>query len=141
MNNSVFRKAMENVRKYRDFNIVATKKRGNYLVSESIYNTTVFISEKMLSIMEIVDLLINKPLCSGLSILGISKIAMYEFCYDYMKPKQREKAKLCYMDADSFIVHIKTEDIYTDLARDVETWFDNSNYELDRLLPRRKTKR
>ena len=57
MNNSVFRKAMENVRKYRYFNIVATKKRGNYLVSESIYNTTVFISEKMLSLMEIVDLL------------------------------------------------------------------------------------
>ena len=51
---------------------------------------------------------------------------MYEFCYDYVKPKQREKVKLCYMDADSFIVHIKTEDIYTDLPRDVETWFDSN---------------
>ena len=56
---------------------------------------------------------------------------MYEFWYDYVKPKYGEKVKLGYMDADSFIVYIKTEDIYKDIAEDVETRFDISNYELE----------
>ena len=50
----------------------------------------------------------NKPVHLGLSILELSKILMYEFWYDYVKPKYGEKAKLCYMDTDSFIVYIKT---------------------------------
>ena len=57
---------------------------------------------------------------------------MYEFWYDYVKPKYGEKAKLCYMDKDSFIVYIKTDDIYKDIAENVETTFGTSNYELDR---------
>ena len=66
---------------------------------------------------------------------------MYEFWYDYTKPKHGEKAKLCYMDTDSFIAHIKTNDIYKDIAEDVETKFDTSNYELDRPLPKRENKK
>ena len=66
---------------------------------------------------------------------------MYEFWYDYVKPKYGEKVKLCYMDTDSFIVYIKTEDIYKDIAEDVETRFDTSNYELDRLSPKGKNKK
>ena len=66
---------------------------------------------------------------------------MHEFWYDYVKPKYCEKAKLCYMDTDSFIVSIKTDDIYKDIAEDVETRFDSSNYELDRLLHKRKKKK
>ena len=73
----------------------------------------------------------NKPVYLGLLILELSKILMYEFWYDYVKPKYGEKAKLCYMDTDSFIVYIKTDDIYKDIAEDVETRFDTSNYELD----------
>ena len=82
----------------------------------------------------------NTPLHFGLSILELSKILMYEFWYDYVKPKYGEKVKLCYMDTDSFIVYIKTEDIYKDIAEDVETRFDTSNYELDRPLPKGKNK-
>ena len=52
---------------------------------------------------------------------------MYEFYYDYVKPKYGEKAALCYMDTNSFIVYIKTEDIYSGIVKDVETRFDNSN--------------
>ena len=59
---------------------------------------------------------------------------MYGICYDYVKPK------LCYIDADSFIVQIKTDDIYKDIAEDVETRFETSNYELDKPLPNRKEK-
>ena len=84
------------------------------------------------------ELLMNKPMYLGLSILELSKILMYEFWYDYVKPKYGENAKLCYMDTDSFIVHVKTDDIYKDIAEDVETRFDTSNYEIDRPLTMKK---
>ena len=77
----------------------------------------------------------NKPVYLGLSKLKLSKIVMYEFCYDYIKPKCGEKAKLCYMETGSFIMYIKTENIYRDIAEDVEARFDNPNYELYRSLP------
>ena len=57
---------------------------------------------------------------------------MYEFWFDYVKPKYSEKTKLCYIDTDSFIVYMKTDNIYKDIAEDVEPRFDTSNYELDR---------
>ena len=57
---------------------------------------------------------------------------------DYVKLKYREKAKLRYMDTDSFMIYVKTEDIYSDILKDLETRFDTLNYELDRALPKRK---
>ena len=83
----------------------------------------------------------NKPVYLGLSILDLSKIVMYEFWYDYVKPKYGENAKLCYMDTDSFIVHIKTDDTYKDIAKDVETRFDTTNFEIDRPLSKGKNKK
>ena len=59
---------------------------------------------------------------------------MFEFWYNYVKPRYVEKAKLCYMDADSFIVYLRADDIYKDIAEDVETTFDISNVILSRLL-------
>ena len=66
---------------------------------------------------------------------------MYEFSYNYLKPKYGENAKLFYMDTDSFIVHVKADDIYKDISEDVETRFDTSNSEVDRPLPRGKNKK
>ena len=83
----------------------------------------------------------NKPIYLGLSILDISKILMYEFWYDYMKPKYNDNAKLCYMDTDSFVINIKTNDFYKDIANDVEKRFDTSNYEVNRPLPTGKDKK
>ena len=83
----------------------------------------------------------NKPIYLGLAILDISKIFMYEFWYDYMKPKYGNDVKLCYMDTDSFIMNIKTEDFYKDIANDVEKRFDTSNYEVNRPLPTGKNKK
>ena len=77
---------------------------------------------------------LNKPVYLGLLMLDSSKIVIYEFWYDYVKPKYGKKAKLCYTDTDSFIVFIKTNDIYKNIVEDVETRFDTSNYELDRPL-------
>ena len=54
----------------------------------------------------------NKPVYLSLSILEISETLMYQFWYDYIKPKYKNNAKLCYMDTDSFIIHINTEDLY-----------------------------
>ena len=82
----------------------------------------------------------DKPIYLSLSILEISKIVMYEFWHDYVKPKYGAKAKLCYMDTDRFIACTKTEDIYVDIANDVETRFGTSNYELDRSCSKRKIK-
>ena len=78
---------------------------------------------------------INKPVYLEFSILEITKTLMYEFWYDYMKPKYGDNVKLCYMDTDSFIMHIKTEDSYKDIANDVEKRFHTSNYEVNRPLP------
>ena len=76
-----------------------------------------------------------------MAILDISKIVMYEFWYDYMKPKYADNVKLCYMGTDSLIPFIKTEDFYEDIADDVEERFDTSNYEIDRPLPTGKNKK
>ena len=64
-----------------------------------------------------------------MSTLDISKTLMNKFWYDYIKPKYKEKAKLCYMDTDSFVIHIFTEDFFEDINNDVERWFDTSNYD------------
>ena len=77
----------------------------------------------------------TKPLYLGMSILDISKTLMYEFWYDYIKPKYKEKAKLCYMDTDSFVINIFTEDFFEDINNDVERWFDTSNYDKNDKRP------
>ena len=80
----------------------------------------------------------NKPVYLGLSILEISKTLIYEFRYDYIKPKYQDNVKLRYKDTDSFIIHIKTEDVYEDIADEVEKRFDTSNYEVNRLWKNKK---
>ena len=79
--------------------------------------------------------LMNKSVYLGLSISDLSKTVLSYFWYDYVKPKYDEKGKLCYMDTSRFIVHVKRDDVYKDVAEDVQTRFDTSNYELDRPLP------
>ena len=77
----------------------------------------------------------NKSIYLGLSILDISKITMYEFLYDYVKIKYEDKARLCHMDTDSFVVNIKTKDFYKDIVENFKERFDTSNYIYDRPLP------
>ena len=138
MNNAVFGKTMENVRKQRDIKLVTTDKRRNQLASEPNYHTTKYFPGNLMAIeMKKIKVKMNKPIYLGMSILDISKTLMYEFWYDYIKPKYQDRAKLCYMDTDSFVIHIKTEDCYEDIANDVEKLFDTSNCNEDdaRMLP------
>ena len=134
INNSVFGK-------HRDIKLVTTDKKRSKLVSEPNYHTISLISED-LSIIEMkkTKVKMNKPIYLGLSILEISKILMYEFWYDYMKPKYNDNVRLCYMDTDSFIMNIKTNDFYKDISDDVECKFDTLNYEVKRPLPIGKKK-
>ena len=90
---------MVNVRRHRDTKLVTTVKRRNQLVSEPNYHTTKYFSENLVAIeMKKIKVKMNKPLYLGLSILEISKTLIYEFWYDYIKPKYEDNAKLCYMD-------------------------------------------
>ena len=142
MNSSVFGKTVENIRKHRDIKLVTTDKKRSKLVSEPNYHTINLISED-LSIIEMkkTKVEMNKPIYLGLSILEISKILMYKFWYDYMKPKYNDHVRLCYMDTDSFIMNIKTNDFYKDISDDVECKFYTSNYEVKRPLPTGKNKK
>ena len=95
MNNSAFGKTMENVRKHRDIKLVTTDKRRNQLASEPNYHTTKYFSENLIAIeTEKTKVKMNKPIYLGMSILDISKTLMYEFWYDYIKPKYGDRAKL-----------------------------------------------
>ena len=112
------------------------------MVSEPNYHTINVISED-LSIIELkkTKVKMKKPIYSGLSILRISKILMYEYWYDYIKPKYNDNVRLCYMDRDSFIMNIKTNDFYKDISDDVDNRFDTSNYGVNRSLPIGKNKK
>ena len=129
MNNSVFGKTMENVRNHRDIKLVTTDQKRKKLVSEPSYPTTKHFSVNLLAIeMKKTEVKMNKPVYLGMSILDTSKILMFEFWYDYIKPKYGDRAKLCNMDTDSFIIHTITANFYEDIANDVERWYDTSNY-------------
>ena len=142
MNNAVFGKTMENVRKHRDIKLVKIDKKRNKLVSEPNYHTMKLIDNNLAIIeMRKVKVKLNKPIYLGLSILDISKITMYEFWYDYVKSKYEDKARLCYMETDSFVVNIKTKDFYKDIAENIKERFDTSNYIYDRPLPTRVDKK
>ena len=131
MNNSVFGKTIENVRKHRDIKLVTTDKARNQLVSESNYHTTKWFSEDLLATeTKKIKVKMNKPVCLGLSILEISKTLMYECWYDYIKRKYEKNSTRFYMDTGSLIILIKSEDFYKVVADDVKNRSATSNYEL-----------
>ena len=140
--NTVFRETMGNVRKHGNIKLVTTEWKINYLVSASSYQTTKLFTEHLLAIAKKKKgILMNELAYIGLSIPELSTLLMYEFWYYYLKPKYGENLRLCFMDTGSFIVYIKTDDIYKNIAEDVETRFDISNYELDKPLPKKKNKK
>ena len=144
MNNSVFGKTIENVRNHRDIKLVTSDKRRKGLISEPNYHSHKKISEHLTAIeMKKVRVKITKPLYLGISILGISKIFMCKFWYDYINPKYGHRAKLCYTDTESVFIYIKTKDVFEDISNDVERWFHTSNYDKNdkRPLPIGKNKK
>ena len=97
---------------------------------------TKHFSENLLAIeMKKTKVKMIKPVYLGQAILDISKTLMYEFWYNYIKRKYGDNARLCYVDTDSFIIHIETEDFYKDISNDVERWFDTSSYDKNDKRP------
>ena len=130
MNNSVFGKTMENVRNHRDIKLVTSDKRRKRLVSEPNYHSHKKCSDHLMAVeKKKTRIKMTKPLYLGMSILDISKILIYEFWYDYINPKYVDKAKLCYTDTNSFIIHIITKDFFEGISNDVEKWFATCNYD------------
>ena len=135
---------MENVRNHRDIKLVTTNAQRRKYVSEPNYMTSKCFSKDLMAIeMRKIKVLMNKPVCLGQAILDISKTLMYEFYYENLKPKYGDRVKLCYIDTDSFIIHVETEDICKDIADDACKWFDYSGYDkkLNRPLPTEKNEK
>ena len=144
MNNSMFGKTLENVRNHRKIKLVTKNKERTKLVSEPNFTTSKRFSEDLMAIeMTNTSVLMNKPVYFRLAILDLSKTLMYKFCYDYLKPKYKDKVKLCSMDTDSFVLHIQTKDFYVDINNDVDKWFDTSGYgkKRDRPITKRINKK
>ena len=135
MNNTVFVRSIMNVRRHRDIKLVTNDKRRCKLASKPNCHTTKQFSENFLAReMKNTKIKMNILINIGFTILEVSKTVMWKFFYDYLKPKYVDKTELCYTDTDSFILYIKTEDFYEDIADNVEEWFDTSNYKIDRPL-------
>ena len=130
MNKSVFGKTMENVRNCRDIKLIATEQRRKKLTFKPNYDSCKQFNYDLMAIeMKTTEVLMNKPIAVGQAILDISKTLMYEFWHDYLKPKYQDNIKLCYMDTDSFIIQIETDDFFKDISNDVDKWFDTSKYD------------
>ena len=132
MNNAVCGKTMQNVRNHRDIKLTTTNARRKQLVSQPNYHTCKRFSENLIAIeLRKTKVYMNKPIYIGQAVLDISKTLMYKFFYDYLKPKYGDKVKLCYMDTESFIFYVQTNDFYKDISNDVIEWFDTSDYNKD----------
>ena len=131
-------------RKHRDIKLVTTEYKRNKVASESNYQSTKCISKHLLVMeMKKTEVKMNKPIYLGQAILDLSKTLMFEFWYDCIVPKYGDQVKLCYIDTDSFIMHIKTDAFYKDISADVDKWFDTSNFDKNdnRPLEIRKNKK
>ena len=129
MNNSVFGKTMENIRNRVDVKLVNTKEKFKKLVAKPNFKGRKIFSENLVSVhMKKTSLTMNKPVYLGMCILELSKIIMFDFHYNYIKPKYGDKAKLLFTDTDSLMYEIETEDFYKDISGDVKDRFDTSDY-------------
>ena len=129
MNNSVFGKTMENIRKRVDVRLVTNKKDAKKLISKPNYQHRTIFCENLIAIhMKKTKIVFDKPVYLGMCILDLSKTIMYNFHYNYIKPKYGEMAKLLFTDTDSLVYEIETDDFYKDISPDVRDMFDTSNY-------------
>ena len=128
MNNSVFGKTMENIRKRVDVRLVTSKEKLSKLASKPTYVSSKIFNENLVAVHKIKETLtMNRPAYIGMCILDLSKTLMYDFHYNYIKHKYGDKAKLLFTDTDSLTYEIETKDAYKDFFKD-KSKFDNSDY-------------
>ena len=142
MNNSVFGKTMENIRKRVDVRLVTDEKKLLKLTSKPTYVSSKIFNENLVAVHKIKETLtLNRPAYVGMCILDLSKTLMYDFHYNYIKKNYKEKAKLLFTDSDSLTYEIETKDIYKDFWKDKDM-FDNSGYsEESKFFDKKQTKK
>ena len=129
MNNSVYGKTIENLRKRVDISLVNSEKKAKRLTAKPNYKKCTIFSENFCAIeMRKTQIYFNKPVYLGMCILDLSKTLMYDFHYNYIRSKYNEKAKLLFTDTDSLAYEIHTDDFYRDISSDVQAKFDTSNF-------------
>ena len=128
MNNSVFGKTMENIRKRVDVRLITDGKKLLKMSSKPTFVCSKIFNENLVAVHKIKEVLtLNRPAYVGMCILDLSKTLMYDFHYNYIKQKYGDKAKLLFTDTDSLTYEIQTEDVYQDFWNDKDR-FDNSDY-------------
>ena len=128
MNNSIFGKTMENVRNHLDFELVSTPERFQKCVNNPTYRHRHIITEDLVGVEKNYETVrLNKPIYMGFSILDFSKVHMYSFYYDVLKPKYDDNIKLVYTDTDSYVIKIDTDDVYKDF-QEINEYMDFSDY-------------
>ncbi|XP_022784290.1 uncharacterized protein LOC111324887 [Stylophora pistillata] len=134
MNNSVFGKTMENIRKRVDVGLLNNRKKAQKLSAKPNFKHCTIFDENLIAIhMGRTSIKFDKPVFCGMAILDLSKTLMYDFHYNYIKKKYGDKAKLLFTDNDNLMYEIETEDFYKDIAADVEEKFDTSNFPKDHI--------
>ena len=129
MNNSLFGKTVENIRNRVDVRVRTSEKSAEKLVPKPNYERTTIFSEDLIAVhMKKTELVFNKPVYLGMSILDISKTRINDFHYNYMKVKYGDDCKLLITDTDSLMYEVKTEDFYKDIREDVQEILDTSNF-------------
>ena len=125
---------IENVRKRRNIKLIVSEERRKKPASEPNYKGTTTFSDNLMAIEMRKTHIMNKPIIVGQTILDKSKELMYKFYYDYFRPKFKAKMQLLYMDTDSFVLEIETDDFFEDTKCDLKEWFD-TNYDKNMVLP------
>ena len=129
MNNSVFGKTIENIRKRQNVELIDNRKKALKLASKPNFDRATIFDEHLVAIhMKKTEVYFNKPIYVGQAILDLSKTLMFDFHYNYIKKKYGKKAELLMTDTDSLMYLIQTEDVYYDIKKDVKKKFDTSNF-------------
>ena len=129
MNNSVFGKTIENIRKRQNVKIVDNRKLATKLSSKPNFERVTIFDENLIAChMKKTEVYFNKPIFVGQAILDISKTLMFDFHYNYIRKKYEDKAELLFTDTDSLMYLIQTEDFYKDINKDIKKKFDTSDY-------------
>ena len=141
MNNSVFGKTMENIRKREDIRLVTDENKLFKLSSKPTFMSSKIFNENLVAVHKIKETLtLNRPAYVGMCILDLSKTLMYNFHYNYIKCKYGDKAKLLFTDPDSLTYQIEVDDVYLDFWKDKHL-FDNSDYPQESLYYSNKNKK
>ena len=128
MNNSVFGKTMENLRKRVSIELVKDAERAEKLVNKPNFADVKIFDEFLIAVkMRKTRVIMNKPIYAGMTTLDLSKLLMFDFQYGYVK-KKWENCSVLYTDTDSLVLEIETEDFFADIAADVPEWFDTNNF-------------